>query len=77
MSADLPFLSMCHLVFQSLLHEGLRAVTLLVWQMASRRQEMEAARKLRATPGIGTASLLLHSVALSSHRAHSDPRGWK
>lgn len=71
-----PPLCPCGIVCQSLLcglifsqPDGLRGVTLLLWPLASMRQEVEAARK--------------HSVALancpaqSSPRAHADSRGWK
>lgn len=75
-----PPLSTCHLVFQGLL-PWLGFLTAgwsqdndtSVWQLASRRQETEAARKLR--PQRSTPSP--YSVAENSHEARSDAGDWE
>lgn len=57
--------------------DGLREAALLTWPLASGRQDVEAARKLRAPAGMGTASLQPCCVTQNSHSAHLDSRGWK
>lgn len=75
-SSSAPSLSMWHLVCQCLCCnlicsqcDGLRGVRLLLWPLASRRQEVEVARKHSIT--------LASSVAQSSPRARPDSRARK